>query len=127
VHVLIMDERADDRDLLVRLLNRHGGITARGLACIEAATVPEFDDADVIVINLPSHNRDAVPLIASIDRLRVDGRPTVLVHATSMDDREWSRLRAAGAGGLVLKGVGPHELIDGIVGAARAGGGTESR
>lgn len=126
VHVLIMDESADERDLLVRLMNRHGGISARGVACIEAAAMPELDRTDVIVINLPSHNHNAVHVVESIDRLRVGRRPTVLVHATSMGDGEWNRLRAAGAGGLVLKGVGPHELIDRIVSAARPGAGSES-
>jgi DNA-binding NarL/FixJ family response regulator len=120
IRVVIADDHAGYRAVLVRTLERHGATvvsaTADGLTAIDAA---RSLDVDVCVVDLDLPGVSATAVAREL-RLSIPPIPTVVVSAYGDRELIAATLRS-GADGFVVKGGSSRQLVDAVARSWRAG------
>jgi CheY-like chemotaxis protein len=110
--ILIVDDTADARDILARLLRRHGISTLTAADGPTALSVIAAEQPDLVILDLMMPDMDGVEVL---QRLRVDPRFKALpvVMFTAASDGYWfSQLTPLGLSDVMIKGaVQGDELI----------------
>jgi len=114
VRVLVVDDQAQDREVVATMLEHCGAdVTAAG-SVGEALRCFAMQRPDVVVTDLAMPDEDGFALIR---RLRTDGQARVpaiaLTALASADDRR--RVRAAGFDHYLTKPVEPSELVHAVI------------
>lgn len=128
VRVLVVDDEADARALVKRLLEDcHAVVTAAGSAG-EAVELIKTGRFDVLVSDIGMPNEDGYSLIRRVRRLAKENGRDIPAIALTAYARAEDRMKAVSAGFLmhVAKPVEPAELVTMVAGAAgRTGPGRE--
>jgi CheY-like chemotaxis protein len=123
VHVLVVDDEADCRDLLTAILGYCGALVTTAGSTGEALHVMELIKPDVIVADPVMEAEDGFALIRRVRALKPDDGgmvPAIAVSALTADtDRE--RARASGFDAYVAKPINPWELCRTISALVSAG------
>jgi CheY-like chemotaxis protein len=116
-HLLVVDDDADVRDLLVTLICDYGAIVTAAASVADALRA--FDDGvyDVVLSDLAMPEHDGYDLIAAIRRdERLDVRDVRAIAVTAYgDDEHRRRAVAAGFDAYLTKPVDPARLVSTIV------------
>ncbi|HYE18096.1 MAG TPA: ATP-binding protein [Tepidisphaeraceae bacterium] len=113
LHLLVVDDEADARDLVRRLLEGRGARVTTAASAVEALARLRADRPDVLVSDIGMPDEDGYALIARVRALGpAEGGDTPAVALTAYARAE-DRARAlrAGFGGHVVKPVEPAELV----------------
>lgn len=112
VHVLVVDDEADCRDLLTAILGYCGALVTAVGSAREALGVMALIKPDVLLADLVLEEDDGIWLVRQVRALKPDDGgmvPAVAVSALAAEsDRE--RARAAGFDAYITKPLDPWEL-----------------
>ncbi|MEP6800926.1 MAG: response regulator [Acidobacteriota bacterium] len=114
--ILVVEDEADGRELLVEVLGGAGAIVTAADSARSALEVFERSPPDVIVSDIGMPGEDGYALLRAIRALPPGSGGTVPALAVTAYAREEDRLRALGSGfqAHVAKPIDPEELIKAI-------------
>jgi CheY-like chemotaxis protein/nitrogen-specific signal transduction histidine kinase len=121
LYALVVDDRADERDLLSAILERHGAQVATADSARAALRLLEHRRPDVLISDIAMPEQDGNELLRQVRRLGAEWEtlPAVAVTAHARaEDRE--RALAAGYDAYVAKPIDRMKLLDAIALARRA-------
>jgi CheY-like chemotaxis protein len=124
VHVLVVDNEADGRELLTAILHYCGALVTAVESADDAVAIMALIKPDVLVTDLQMRSRDGFWLIAKVRSLKPeDGGvvPAIAIANTAVAG-ERERARAAGFEAYLVKPLDPWELCRMITGLATPGG-----
>jgi CheY-like chemotaxis protein len=124
VHVLVVDNEVDGRELLTAILHYCGALVTAVASADDAVAVMALIKPDVIVTDVVMRDRDGFWLIAKVRSLKPeDGGvvPAIAISATTTPG-ERERTRAAGFDVYLVKPLDPWELCRSITGLVTPGG-----
>lgn len=121
VRVLVVDDEADARDLLTRILEHCGAKVSLASSAAEALQVLRSTRPDVLVSDIGMPDADGYELIRSVRRLDRDGLAALPAIALTAFARAEDRKRSLDAGYQVHipKPVAPAALISAVANLAR--------
>jgi CheY-like chemotaxis protein len=116
VTALIVDDEADARILLDRLIQERGGRTVMASSAAEALAVLQADPVDIVVSDIGMPEVDGYAFIRRVRQHQHASARTVMAIALTAYARAEDRQRALLAGYQMhlAKPVDPRELIAGI-------------
>jgi CheY-like chemotaxis protein len=124
LHVLVVDDEADSRDLIATILQQHGCRVTAVASVAEALGAMQRWKPDLLVSDIGMPLEDGYELIRKVVALepeRVEGIPAIaLTGYASEADRK--RTLSAGYRAYVSKPVEPDELVEMIASLARRSG-----
>jgi CheY-like chemotaxis protein len=114
--ILIVDDTADARDILARLLRRHGISALTAANGLTALSVIAEQRPDLVILDLMMPEMDGIEVL---QKLRADPRFKALpvIMFTAVSDEEWfSQWASLGLSDVLIKGaIHGDELIQRIV------------
>ena len=116
VHVLVVDDNADARDLIATALVQAGARVTTAQSATDAATIATQTDVQVVLTDIAMPGTDGYQLLARIREhgdSRINRLPAIAITAySSQPDRE--RIDRAGFDGLVVKPVPARDLVQAV-------------
>lgn len=117
-HVIAMDDEPDARDLLKRILEKHGADVRIAASAREALALLAIAGADLILSDISMPEMDGYQFIRQV-REQGDWTPAVAITAYARSE-DRTRALAAGFQGHLAKPIEPTELVATVACLARA-------
>ena len=113
IRVLVVEDEADNRDLIRRLLEAHGAEVVTAATAMEAVEKASIHRPDILVSDIGLPDVDGYELIRRIRQLQIEGLDTIPAVALTAFARSEDRTRALRAGyqAHISKPVEPAELV----------------
>jgi CheY-like chemotaxis protein len=118
VHVLIVDDVADNREIERLLLEWHGARVTEAESVSDALVRTEFDAPDVVVTDIHMPDTSGYSLLEKLrEAASADGRRLPVVALTGdASDRARETMRIAGFDAVLFKPVDPDKLVRAVAG-----------
>ncbi len=113
LRVLVVDDEADTRELLMRLLQNHGAVVVAASAAAEALSLVQRERPDIVISDIGLPEVDGYDLMQQIRQLDVSAGGGIPAIALTAYARSEDRTRALRAGyqAHLAKPVEPNELV----------------
>jgi len=110
IHVLVVEDNADARDLFKTILQYAGALVTVASGAEQAIRMCEQILPDVLLTDIAMPGRDGFWLIAELRRLDQGRRPIPMIAVTGQGQSTAGRYDAAGFAEVLRKPVDPWEL-----------------